>query len=168
MPLPRAISRFALLNEILAQYSAAHGPPSVAGLGRTSSEHYPSLGSRPTPGSGCASKWSGRAESLGNRDHGIGQRHALRRTDWVTDATELNLMINTAALMVDRRGADFVNIGTFCFAFHAIGRYFQRQPDRGDAALHRDLALFSRITVPTEAPEQNVNIQLKAVPGWAG
>ena len=74
--------------------------------------------------------------------------------DWATNATALNLMINTAALKADRQSADIVNIGTFCLSFHAIGRYFQRQPDRGEAALLQDLALFSRITVRTNAPEQ--------------
>ena len=54
-------------------------------------------------------EWKGK--SLGDRDHGIGQRRTLRRTDWVADATELNLMINTAALKVDRRGADSLTSG---------------------------------------------------------
>ena len=74
--------------------------------------------------------------------------------DWATNATALNLMINTAALKADRQSADIVNIGTFCLSFHAIGRYFQRQPDRGEAALLQGSALFSRITVRTNAPEQ--------------
>ncbi len=87
--------------------------------------------------------------------------------DWVTDGTELNLMINTAALKADRRGTDFVNIGTFCLSFHAIGRYFQRQPDCGEAALLRDLALFSRITVPSDVPEQEVQYPTEAGT-WVG
>ena len=80
---------------------------------------------------------------------------------------EDDLRFNTAALKVDRRGADFVNVGTFCLSFHAIGRYFQRQPDRGDAALLGDLALFSRITVPTDAPEQNVQYPTEGG-AWVG
>jgi hypothetical protein len=74
--------------------------------------------------------------------------------DWATNATALSLMINTAALKADLQSADIVNIGTFCLPSHALGQYFQRQPDRGEAALLRGLALFSRITVRTNAPEQ--------------
>jgi hypothetical protein len=87
--------------------------------------------------------------------------------DWGADATELNLMINTAALKADRQGTDLVNIGTFCLSFHAIGRYFQRQPDRGEAALLQDLALFSRITVPIDAPEQDVRYPTEGG-AWVG
>jgi hypothetical protein len=87
--------------------------------------------------------------------------------DWVTDATELELMINMAALKADRQDTDLVNIGRFCLLFHAIGRYFQRQPDRGEAALLRDLALFSRITVPTDAPEQDVRYPTEGG-AWVG
>jgi hypothetical protein len=73
-------------------------------------------------------------------------------SDWATDAAELNLMINTTALKVDRQVTDFVKTGTVCLSFHAIGRYYQRQPDRGDAELLRDLAVFSRIAISPDAP----------------
>jgi hypothetical protein len=42
----------------------------------------------------------------------------------MSDATELNLLINTTALKVYGRSADLVYIRTFCLSFHAIGRIF--------------------------------------------
>ena len=77
-------------------------------------------------------------------------------SDWALDAAELNLVINTTALKVERQSADFAKVGTTCLSLHAIGRYFQRQPDRNDADLLRDLAVFSRIVVSPDAPEQEV------------
>jgi hypothetical protein len=77
-------------------------------------------------------------------------------SDWTTDAAELNLMINVTALKADRQGIDFAKTGTVCLSFHAIGRYFQRQPERSYADLLRDLAVFSRIAVSPDALEQEV------------
>ena len=87
--------------------------------------------------------------------------------DWPADATELNLMVNTAALKSDRQGADFVNVGSICSSFHAIGRYFQRQPDRGDAELLSDLAVFARLAVSPDAPKQEVRYPTKGGT-WVG
>jgi hypothetical protein len=75
---------------------------------------------------------------------------------WAADAAELNLIVNTAALKVGRQGIDFVKMGTICLSFHAIGRYFQRQPDRCGADLLRDLTLFSGVAISPDAPEQEV------------
>jgi hypothetical protein len=83
--------------------------------------------------------------------------------DWMTEATELNLMINTAALKADRQGTDFVNIGTFCLSFHAIGRYFQRQP------LYSGTWRYSRESQSQQMHQNRMSdIQLKAAPGWGG
>jgi hypothetical protein len=76
--------------------------------------------------------------------------------EWADEASELNLMINAAALLVDRTGADIANIGSFCLSLHAVGRYFQRQPERCGADLLQDLFAFSRIAIPPDAPEQDV------------
>ena len=57
---------------------------------------------------------------------------------------------------MERQSTDFAKVGTTCLSFHAIGRYFQRQPARNDADLLRDLAVFSRIVVSPDAPEKEV------------
>jgi hypothetical protein len=88
-------------------------------------------------------------------------------SDWATDAAELNLMINVTALKADRQSIDFAKIGTVCLSFHAIGRYFQRQPDRSYADLLRDLAVFSRIAVSPDALEQEVRYATEDG-AWAG
>jgi hypothetical protein len=75
---------------------------------------------------------------------------------WAADAIELNLLINTAALSVMRDSVDLVYRAAVSVSAHALGRYFQRQPDCGDADLLRDLVAFSRIVVPPDAPERDV------------
>jgi hypothetical protein len=77
------------------------------------------------------------------------------------------LVINTTALKVERQSTDFAKVGTTCLSFHAIGRYFQRQPDRNEPDLLRDLAVFSRIVVSPDAPEQEVRYASEGA-AWLG
>jgi hypothetical protein len=55
-----------------------------------------------------------------------------------------------------RDSVDLVYRAAVSVSDHALGRYFQRQPDCGDADLLRDLVAFSRIVVPPDAPERDV------------
>jgi hypothetical protein len=87
--------------------------------------------------------------------------------DWATDAPELNLTINVTALKADRQSIDLAKMGTVCLSFHAIGRYFQRQPDRSYADLLRDLVVFSRIAVSPDALEQEVRYATEGG-AWVG
>jgi hypothetical protein len=87
--------------------------------------------------------------------------------DWAADTAELNLVINTAALKVDRQDIHSVKMGTICLSCHAIARYFQRQPDRSDADLLRDLTVFSRVAISPDAAEQEVRYPSEAG-AWIG
>ena len=87
--------------------------------------------------------------------------------DWADDARELNLLINTAALSAVRGSVDLVYRATVCISAHALGRYFQRQTDRADAGLLRDLAIFSRTVVPSDPPEQDVRYATESG-AWVG
>lgn len=78
-----------------------------------------------------------------------------------------NLLINTAALSAVRDSVDLVYRTTVCISAHALGRYFQRQTDRADAGLLRDLAIFSRTVVPSDPPEQDVRYATESG-AWVG